>query len=345
MADDAEPTVSASGERTADAAGGGAFLPRLTQFSSLGSRVNAGRGPAAPSSTVDAPVDSSAGDRFDEDFARHGGASGTPAADVVAPLAPAGPPAKHRFRHGGSRGALGVVGLVGLLAGVGVVLTLALIGGHEDGMHDGSSGTARSDGHGRDGLDGHGGPTTPSASTSSTATSKKSDGSDKSPSASTTTGASGKASASPAGHAAPSTKSTTKAGTTAPAASPGVNVFSHTSQRCIDIVGGKAVPGARLMIWDCSESASQHWTFSGGTMRTLGMCVELAGGSTADGTDLEMASCDGSPEQRFALNARHDLASALADKCADVRDDQTANGTRIQLWSCSGTDNQKWSRD
>ncbi|MFG3024019.1 ricin-type beta-trefoil lectin domain protein [Streptomyces sp. NPDC048254] len=111
------------------------------------------------------------------------------------------------------------------------------------------------------------------------------------------------------------------------------------------MVGGKAVSGARLMIWDCSSAdASQHWVFpSNGTMRGLGMCVQLADGSTADGTDLELAPCDGSPAQRFTLNTSHDLVSRLADKCADVRDQGTANGTRLQLWSCAGSDNQKWS--
>ncbi|MFB7502341.1 ricin-type beta-trefoil lectin domain protein, partial [Streptomyces broussonetiae] len=341
-ADDAEPTAPKSDERAPDKAESGASPPRFTRFSSLGSRANTGRGPAAPSSTADTPVDGSVGDRFDESFARHGEARTTPAADIVVPLEPAGPPPKGKVRRAGSRGALGVVGVVGLLAVVGVLLALGLTGGHEGGRRDASSVAVGSDGHGSDVVDGLGGPAAPSASAGGTAPGKKPAGSGKSPSGSATTGAPGKASASAGGHAAPSAKAAAKDGTNAPAvAAPGVNVSSHASQRCIDIVGGKAVPGAGLMIWDCSQSASQHWTFSDGTMRALGMCVQLAGGSTDDGTDLEMASCDGSPAQRFDLNYRHDLVSGPANKCADVRDDQTANGTRIQLWSCSGNDNQK----
>ncbi|MFH8625913.1 ricin-type beta-trefoil lectin domain protein [Streptomyces vietnamensis] len=123
-----------------------------------------------------------------------------------------------------------------------------------------------------------------------------------------------------------------------------MRVFSHASQRCIDLVGGKAAPGAALMIWDCSGSASQRWTFpSDGTMRALGLCAEVADGSTADGADLRMASCDGGAAQRITLNVRHDLAASQANKCLDVRDNLTSNGTRIQLWSCNGHDNQKWS--
>ncbi|MFJ4622385.1 ricin-type beta-trefoil lectin domain protein [Streptomyces sp. NPDC088812] len=123
-----------------------------------------------------------------------------------------------------------------------------------------------------------------------------------------------------------------------------MSILSHASQRCLDVVGGRPAAGAPLMIWDCSGSASQRWTFpSDGTMRTLGMCVELADGSTADGAGLRLAACDGGPAQRFELNHRHDVVSGLADKCADVVDGATGNGTRVQVWTCGGQDNQKWS--
>jgi hypothetical protein len=84
-------------------------------------------------------------------------------------------------------------------------------------------------------------------------------------------------------------------------------VFSHASQRCIDVVGGEAVSGAGLMFQDCSEAASQHWTVTDGAMRALGMCVQLTGGSTADGAVLELAACNGGPAQRFVLNSSQDL--------------------------------------
>ncbi|GAA3592889.1 hypothetical protein GCM10022295_88040 [Streptomyces osmaniensis] len=147
---------------------------------------------------------------------------------------------------------------------------------------------------------------------------------------------SGRGTTEPAGEAA-------DAGTSAPAPAPGVNVFSHASQRCVDVVGGKAVAGAGLMVQDCSESASQHWAFSDGAMRALGMYVQLTGGSTDDGAGLELAACNGGQAQRFALNTSYDLVHTPTGGCTDVRDNQTANGTRLQLWPCSGGVNQKWS--
>ncbi|MFF4902755.1 ricin-type beta-trefoil lectin domain protein [Streptomyces sp. NPDC001068] len=229
---------------------------------------------------------------------------------------------------------------MGLLSAGGVLLTLSLLDGHDD---DGNAGTPVSVDSGRrdaDTVDGLGFAPV-SSPASGTAAGATPDGSEQPTSTSPGGSTPGKGSASPGGHPGASAKSTAKS--TPQAAAPGVRVYSHASQRCIDVVGGKAVQGAGLMIWDCGQTASQHWTFTAGTMRALGMCVQPAGGSTADGTGLELAACDGSPAQRFTLNHRNDLVSAVADKCSDVRDNGTANGTRLQLWSCSGGDNQKWS--
>ncbi|MFJ5035806.1 ricin-type beta-trefoil lectin domain protein [Streptomyces sp. NPDC088560] len=331
----AEPAAPGSGDRAADAAGKGTSLPRLTQISSLGSRGNAGRGAGASSSAADASMGGSAGDTPGDNFARRGDTGRSGAPDVVPP-APADRHQGDKARREGFRGALAVVGIVGLLAAGSVALTLVLAHGHHDKRSRGSV-TVGSGDRGTGDVNGLG-----DVPASATGTDEKSDGSGKHAAASPKSSAPGKG-AEASGKHATTAADTTGTGTTAPAATPGVNVFSHASHRCVDVVGGKAVQGARLMIWDCSESAAQHWTFTGGAMRALGMCVQLAGGSTADGADLELASCNGSPAQRFVLNPRHDLVSTLANKCTDVRDSGTANGTRLQLWSCSGTPNQKWS--
>lgn len=339
----AEPPAPDGGDRAPDTAGRGPSLPRLTQISSLGSRRNAGRGTGTSSPAADDAVGGSAGDGPGDTFARRGDADNGSAPDPVVSLGPARRGAGARTRREGLRGALGVVGVVGLLAAGGVLLTLGLVNGHDDGKRDGASVTVDSRGRGTDVIDGFGDVPAPSVKASATGPGKKAEGSRKPASASPSSSASSEESASPVQRSTATAKTTTGTGTNAPAAAPGVNVFSHASQRCIAVVGGKAVPGAGLMIWDCSEAAAQHWTFTGGTMRALGMCVQLADGSTADGTDLELAACDGSPAQRFVLNVRHDLVSTLADKCTDVRDNGTENGTRLQLWSCSGSPNQKWS--
>ncbi|MFF2328566.1 MULTISPECIES: ricin-type beta-trefoil lectin domain protein [unclassified Streptomyces] len=336
-----------SGDRAPVVAGEGTSLPRLTQFSSLGSRGNTDRGPVAASvsSGAGGRVDTAAGDRPGGSFGRRGDAGRNHASDIVVPLAPAGRPAGRKARREGFSGALAVVAIVGLLSAGSVWLTLGLVNGDNDHKRDGASVVIDSDGHGMDAIDELGGPATPSVSVSGGKSGKKSDSPAKHTSASPTGSASSEEPVSSGEQAITAPKEPAKAEANAQAAAPGVAVFSHASRRCIDVVGGKAVRGAPLMIWDCSASASQHWTFAAdGTMRALGMCVRLTGSSTADGTDLELAACDAGSAQRFVLNSSHDLVSGLADKCVDVRDNGTANGTRLQLWSCSGDDNQKWSK-
>ncbi|MFF3606800.1 ricin-type beta-trefoil lectin domain protein [Streptomyces sp. NPDC002463] len=238
-----------------------------------------------------------------------------------------------------------MVGVVGLLSVGALVLTLALSGQDDEGSRGGASVVVDS-GYGPDDATGLDEPADPSSNTS---------GSTKAPrpakpttSASPDSGPTGLVRVEPS--ATPGPQKTAPAANKPPSATPtptsvpGMRVFSHASQRCVDVVGGKAAPGAALMIWDCSGSASQRWTFpSDGTMRALGLCAEVTGGSTADGADLRMASCDGGAAQRITLNVRHDLAASQANKCLDVRDNLTSNGTRLQLWSCNGHDNQKWS--
>ncbi|MFJ3672566.1 ricin-type beta-trefoil lectin domain protein [Streptomyces sp. NPDC090106] len=315
-------------------------MPRLSQISSLGFRGNAGhRGSAA-----DVPAGGFTAERPGDNFARRGDATPEPAPDLAAGLEPAARREGDKARREGLRGALGVVGVVSLLAVGGVALTLGLVGGDDESKRDESSVSVGSDGHDSDLIDGLGTLSDPSARASAGDAGKKPDGDEKPTGSPSPSGSrSGGSSATPDPKATGPAKD--KAGTSSATqtAVPGVGVYSHASERCVDVVGGKAVQGAKLMIWDCNQSASQHWTYTGGTMRTLGMCVQLAGGSTDDGTDIELASCNGGAAQQFDLNVRHDIVNSLADKCMDVRDNQTANGSRLQLWSCSGSPNQKWS--
>ncbi|MFE4453268.1 ricin-type beta-trefoil lectin domain protein [Streptomyces sp. NPDC056796] len=340
-ADDAAPEAPVSGRQepggTADVRDP---LPRLTQFASLGFRGEpAGSRPGIPG----------------DGFAGGGSAGGSgPGGDAGRRPAPdKAPPTDRRAgdqaRREGFRGALSVVGIVGLLSAGCVLLTLGLVN-HDGGTkRQGTSMVIGSDGGVTDAGDPFDGPV-PSVSAPGTEADKGGTSPVASASSSPAPGpepkhrpASG-ASGTPEAPASAGAADAPTAGPSTGAAVQGRRVVSHASDRCIDIAGGAAVRGAGLMISDCSGSASQRWTFaSDGTMRGLGMCVQLAGRSTTDGTDFVMARCDGGPAQRIVLNVRHDLVSALADKCADVRDNGTANGTGLQLWTCAGSPNQKWS--
>ncbi|MFE9611370.1 ricin-type beta-trefoil lectin domain protein [Streptomyces sp. NPDC006012] len=318
-----ESSLPENAQRARSTAQDGVALPRLAQYASLGSRrPPAGRRDpqsqaAATNSTSDQAPD--AGDGPD-------------------PLL-GGTARRRRLRVG--------LALVGVLAAAGLVVAFSMGGTRNGEKDDGASSFVKPGDYGA-GADLSDDLPHPSADPSG----KPGEHSPKSSASPSRGSAPGHGSASPKDLPAPPAPRTTGPTATRPvqpppapsAGVPGTAVYSHASGRCIDVVGGRAVQGAALQIWDCSKAASQRWTFAAdGTMRALGMCVQLAGGSTADGTNLELARCDGGPAQSFGLNSDHDLVSGLADKCADVRDLSTANGSRLQLWSCAGSDNQKWS--
>ncbi|MEU3795549.1 RICIN domain-containing protein [Streptomyces fructofermentans] len=314
----------------------GIVMPRLTQFSSLGSRGDNGRLPTSSFAQKRTTAAARFADGLNPGFGAPDDENQTSDTSITVLRRPADRDVGGGTRATGSRGAIAVVGIVGLLAAGGVGVTLALASRDHGDQRDGKSTTVSSREHHSEDIEGLDIPPIPTALASHSATDKH--GKTATPTKEST-------SSSPARQSPGTASGSTAATPTTPVSSPGVNIFSHASRRCIDIVGGKAVQGARLMISSCSRDVpTQHWSFaSNGTMRGLGMCVQLAEGSTADGADLEMAACNGRAAQQFRLNAQHDLVSVLADKCVDVRDNGTANGTRLQLWSCGGTDNQKWS--
>ncbi|MGW2775472.1 hypothetical protein ACWC4C_23630 [Streptomyces olivaceoviridis] len=188
-------------------------MPRLTRISSLGSRGNAGRGNGPSAPAADGPVGGSAGDRTGDrpgdTFARRADTDRSPAADQVVSLDTVRRGKGDRTRREGLRGALGVVGVVGLLAAGGVLLTLGLVNGHDDGKRDGASVTVDSRGRGADVIDGFGDVPAPSVTASATGPGEKADGSREPASASPGSSASGKGSASPGRRSTPTAKATT----------------------------------------------------------------------------------------------------------------------------------------
>ncbi|WP_406453451.1 ricin-type beta-trefoil lectin domain protein [Streptomyces sp. NBC_01622] len=125
---------------------------------------------------------------------------------------------------------------------------------------------------------------------------------------------------------------------------PGTTIYSHASNKCIEMVGHKGADGSPLEIWSCSSGNWQKWDFrSDGTVRSMGLCMDVAWGSSANGAVIQLAVCSGNPAQQFRLNSSNDLVNPQANKCVDVKDQKTGNGTRLQLWDCNGQDNQKWS--
>ena len=125
----------------------------------------------------------------------------------------------------------------------------------------------------------------------------------------------------------------------------GDRIVSNWNNKCIDVNAGDFADGVALQVWNCNNSSSQAWTFTGGTVRTQNnKCMDVAGGSRDDGAAVQIATCNGNAAQQFVLSADGDLVNPQADKCVDIKNWDANDGARLQLWQCSGTLNQKWRK-
>ncbi|MCZ9346499.1 RICIN domain-containing protein, partial [Streptomyces sp. TRM76130] len=118
-------------------------------------------------------------------------------------------------------------------------------------------------------------------------------------------------------------------------AAPGATLYSHASNRCIEMASHKGSDGSPLQIADCNGKDYQKWDFrSDGTIRSMGLCMDVAWGSHDNGAVIQIAWCSGNPAQQFVLNGSNDLVNPQSGKCVDVQDARTAAGTPLQLWDC-----------
>ncbi|MER7278706.1 ricin-type beta-trefoil lectin domain protein [Dactylosporangium sp. NPDC000244] len=109
--------------------------------------------------------------------------------------------------------------------------------------------------------------------------------------------------------------------------------------KCVDVAaddtGGN---GSAVQLWDCQvQSLDQRWTWSGGTLRTLGRCLDATGNGTTNGTALQLWDCNGGGAQQWVAQANGSLRNPQSGRCADSPSGSTANGARLQLWDCNGS--------
>ena len=112
--------------------------------------------------------------------------------------------------------------------------------------------------------------------------------------------------------------------------------------RCVDVNGDDSGGnGAPVQLWDCLTSAAdQHWTPSGGTLRTLGRCLDVTGGAVANGALVQLWDCNGGGAQQWAPQANGSLRNPASGRCLDSPNGAVTNGTRLQIWDCNGTSAQ-----
>ncbi|KAK7460690.1 hypothetical protein VKT23_009405 [Stygiomarasmius scandens] len=112
--------------------------------------------------------------------------------------------------------------------------------------------------------------------------------------------------------------------------------------KCLDAASN--VDGAAVTIGDCFNTASQQWSFSGGSIKIFGnKCLDVIDGVEENGTKLQIWTCyDENTNQQFNAWDDH-IAWAHRGLCLDLIDGNTAGGTFVQIWECSRRNpNQIW---
>ena len=115
--------------------------------------------------------------------------------------------------------------------------------------------------------------------------------------------------------------------------------------KCVDVAGDDTGGnGAAVQLWDCQSGAvDQHWTATGGTLRTLGRCLDVSGGATSSGTGVQLWDCNGSGAQQWQPRSDGSVYNPQSGRCLDDPNGSTANGARLQIWDCNGSGAQRWT--
>jgi hypothetical protein len=134
----------------------------------------------------------------------------------------------------------------------------------------------------------------------------------------------------------------TDAGTSTPAG--GVFHPAASSSLCLAVSGEATANGSAVVVATCNGSASQSWTFEGGTLRVYGTkCLDVPSGNTTNGTKMQIWDCTtGNTNQTWAQSGSTIVWTGKG-KCLDLTDGVAASGTAVQSWACSaGNENQEW---
>jgi hypothetical protein len=118
------------------------------------------------------------------------------------------------------------------------------------------------------------------------------------------------------------------------------------SSRCADTTGSSVANFTQMVLFDCTGSTTQKWTYtSAGELRLAGAkCLDAYNQSTVPGTKVIVYDCNGQSNQKWTINANGTVTGVQSGICLDAAGQGTANGTMLLLWTCNGQQNQQWSR-
>lgn len=134
-------------------------------------------------------------------------------------------------------------------------------------------------------------------------------------------------------------------GTPASAATASGALRGGASNRCVDVPKFTAANDTQVMLWDCTGTDNQQWTYTSSKQLLVyaGKCLDARLPNTAPGTTVIIWDCNGQANQQWNINSNGTITNVQSGLCLDPSNNGTANGTLIQLWTCTGQANQRWS--
>lgn len=135
------------------------------------------------------------------------------------------------------------------------------------------------------------------------------------------------------------------------------SVVSKCNGLFLDIEGGNAIDGSRVIVWDKSDGASQSFRFeksqtlqdgSYSASSALGsnIVLDIPYASHNDGARVDAWTNGLRQWQKFMItydDGYYVIMSVESGKYLDVQNAMKSNGTPVVQWSYSGNDNQKWT--
>jgi len=126
--------------------------------------------------------------------------------------------------------------------------------------------------------------------------------------------------------------------------------LNRDTRKCMDIVGGKAVQGASVQIWNCNGNENQQfiWCSDGRIVSRINdnMCLDVPGGDPSQSANLQIWPCNRADGQYWMYDG-NDMSifpyKTGEKMCMDLDGAKTDPGTMINVYGCSpGAGGEKW---
>ena len=98
------------------------------------------------------------------------------------------------------------------------------------------------------------------------------------------------------------------------------SLMSGTGSKCLDVAGGKVVPGARVIGYECHGGINQTFdiTMDGGTIKVGDLCLDASNASFDNGAELILWTCHNGTNQNWIYDDKKNRLLNYYLKCVDL---------------------------